>query len=190
MTPRLSSAFTPVLLIGFGMLLNSCFDLRKRNMDIVRAEAYVPVYGIDPVKRSVRFLSVQPVKDAGKIYVWGNLLFQVDLHKGIHVIDYSDRSNPQKIGFIQVHGCNEVAVKGSTLITNNINDLVTIDVSNPAQPKELARIKNAFPNAYDYQYNYQPPERGKYYICPSQDKGDVVGWTIEKNIKGANCVSH
>lgn len=154
--------------------------------DVVREEAYVPIY--DSVSMfQIKALPPQPVLKGGKIYVWGNYLFQVEQVKGVHIFNYADRKNPVKIGFIQSRGCNEVAAKGNYLIVNNMSDLVMIDVSKPDDVKEVGRVRKVF---YNYYYDYigypQPPTSG-YRVCPDFNKGDIVGWTLEKNVRGAYC---
>jgi hypothetical protein len=187
----------PVMLIGMGTAFASCWGISgKDNLqppqdDIIRDEAYVPVYGTDPVTHGIAAMPPQPIEQSGKIYVWGNLLFQIENLQGIHVIDYTDRQHPVKLGFIKVKGCSELAIKGYALITNNMNDLVTIDISKPGEAKELGRVPNAFPfysaNAY---MTARPPEKGKYYVCVDFYRGDVVGWKLEKNVKGAYCFNN
>jgi hypothetical protein len=178
--------------------LNSCYNNRERENDIytqelnkVRDEAYVPVYGVDTMVRYIAAKAPRATVNAGKIYVYGNYLFQVEKFKGVHVIDYSDKQKPVKLGFITSGGCTEVAVKNGYLITNNLNDLVTIDIYQIDAVKEVARIKNAFPHAQVELMNERmsPPVRGVYYQCADQTKGDVIDWKLEKNVKGANCIN-
>lgn len=152
----------------------------------IQPEAYVPVYSEEPVT-TISSTTPQPIVRSGKIYVWNNLLFQVELYRGIHVINYSDRSNPVKLGFIKVRGCSELAVKGTQLITNNLKDLVTIDISNPASVKEVGRIKNSFPMFYVQQLDFPPLPGNGWYVCPDYSQGDVKEWKLEKNVKYAYC---
>jgi hypothetical protein len=175
-----------VLMIGLGITLASCWGFGKKPIDDpVLAEAYVPVYGIDSTKFSIKTLQPQPVARAGKMYVWGNYLFQVDEFKGVHVINYSDRQNPVKLSFITIRGCTEVAVKGNVLVANNLQDLVSLDVRQPTDVKEVGRIKDAFPGFYSHEMN-PPPDQSRPALCPDLSKGDVVGWSLEKNVK-AGC---
>jgi hypothetical protein len=180
-----------ILFAALGLTLSSCWGgWSSKNLptpeDPIKAEAYVPVYSTTTVS-TIKSVAPQPIVHSGKIYVWNNLLFQIEQYKGIHVINYSDRSNPVKLGFIEVRGCNELAVKGTHLITNNIKDLVTIDISDPASVKEVGRMKNAFPMFYVQQLDYpMPPDRG-WYVCPDYSQGEVTGWKLEKNVKNAYC---
>lgn len=183
------------ILVASSILLVSCFDYHKKNLpppnggDVVRAEAYVPVYGAD--SGDVYKITSAPVRQtikAGKIYVQGKTLFQVEQLAGVHVINYSNKENPVKLGFIKSRGCSEVAYKNGFLIINNLDDLVFIDVSDINNIKEASRIRHAFVQFYVDQYNNsRPPVSGKYYVCPNYYKGDIVEWKLEKNVKGAYC---
>lgn len=168
----------------------SCYDKRSGQLpdiNMVRAEAYVPVYGTDSFTRTIKGGLPRQTQNAGKIYVLGNYLFQVEKMKGVHVIDYTDRKNPKKLGFIYSSGCSEVAVKNGFLIANNMDDLVTIDIRDLGDIKEAARIPKAFPHFF--MEISAPPVSGVYYVCPEFSKGDVIGWKLEKNVKGANCMN-
>src|SRR2546421_11892454 len=182
--------------MGLAASLTSCWGITTKNnlsapQNLKRDEAYVPVYKTSENSRAIRALPPQPTVFPGKIYVFGNLLFQIEKLPGIHVINYADRSHPIKIGFIKSRGCSELAVKNGYLITNNLDDLVTIDISNPADVKESARIPHAFADFYVAQYAYTlPPERGKYYVCPDFSKGEIVEWKLEKDVQGANCYNY
>jgi hypothetical protein len=94
--------------------------------------------------------------------------------RGIHVIDNTNPAQADRIGFITVNGCSQLSIKGKYLYTNSLADLVTLDISNPAQVREVHRVPNAFP---ELQYSYtlvQPTDTG-YYTCPIYDSV-VVGW--------------
>ena len=179
-----------MLLLAFGTTLSSCWGVCedcRSNASYTVAEAYLPIYGYDSSKYFIKKTPPRPILAGGKIYVWGNLLFQVEQYQGVHVIDYSDKRNPVKIGFIASKGCTEVAVKGNYLIVNNLTDLVTVDFSNFSAVKEVGRLKGAFPSQLtSWQYE-QPSVKGVYYKCPEPNKGDVMGWELKKNVKDHWC---
>jgi hypothetical protein len=172
----------------------SCWDFNRRPIEPapIREEAYVPVYGYDSSLRVVKNETPQPTLKAGKIYVFGSYLFQVEENAGIHIIDYRDKTKPVKVSFIKSVGCSELAVKNGLLITNNMNDLVTVNISDFQSVKEVSRIKKAFKNYYFNWYDgfKKPPERGKYFVCPHFDKGDVIDWKLEKKVADANCYNN
>jgi hypothetical protein len=138
---------------------------------------YKPVYasGNQDLKQ-VYAKSEQPTVKAGKIYVTGNLLFQVEQDSGIHVINIADRAHPEKIGFIKSAMCREVAVKNGYVYTNNLADLVVVDISDINNVQVKSRIENVFPDLM----LQSPPAFANgqltYFECPDPAKGVIIGW--------------
>src|SRR5207253_1944522 len=116
----------------------------------------------------------QPVVQAGNIYAFGHYIFQVDVGRGIHVIENTNPAQADRIGFITVNGCTQLSIKGKYLYTNSMADLVTLDISNPAHVHEVNRVLSAFPE-FQYYYPLAQPEETGYYTCPRYDSV-VVGW--------------
>ena len=143
-----------------------------------------PVYAAESAAKQIGYKAEkQPLLQAGNIYAFRNYIFQVDVGRGIHVIDNSVPAQADRIGFITVNGCTQISIKGAYLYTNSIADLVTLDISNPAQVREVSRVPNAFP---EFQYTYpliRPNEKG-YYACPLYDSV-VIGWV--KDSIDASC---
>lgn len=173
------------------LFFSSCYWMGQKPYEPEpRDDVWVPVYGFDQNLRKITATDSLPTASAGKIYTIGSLIYQVEVGKGLHVIDYSNRNDPKKLGFIQVAGCEEVAAKDGLLIVNCLNDLVTIDVSNLREPKEIGRVRNAFAQELYFNsaaYQAKPPERNVYYVCPSPHLGDVVGWEIRDGVRDAYC---
>jgi hypothetical protein len=142
-----------------------------------------PVYATEITAKQIQYIAQpQSLLQAGNIYAFGKYIFQVDVGRGIHVIDNSEPSKADRIGFITVSGCSQISIKGSYLYTNSLDDLVTLDMSDPVHLKEVSRVKNAFP---EFRYNYplvQPEESG-YYLCPRMDSV-VVGWVKDSIYTG------
>lgn len=134
-----------------------------------------PVYAAKTSAKTIQYLpGKQPLKQAGNIYAFRRYIFQVDVGNGIHVIDNTDPATADRVGFIVLHGCAQLSIRGNYLYTNSLDDLVTLDLSDPAQPREVNRVAGAFP---EMNYNYplaQPADTG-YYICPRYDSV-VVDW--------------
>jgi hypothetical protein len=145
-------------------------------------EALVPVYANPATASQVAVLPARPISKAGKIYVFGTWLFENDLYQGIHIIDVSNRANPRKVAFLSVPFSTEIAVKGNYLYTNNVDDLLTFDISNPAAPVLVKRLENVFP-VPDQKY---PREQGVFFECPDPAKGIIVRWE-QKQIERPNC---
>lgn len=84
--------------------------------------------------------NIQP----GKIWYTDNYLYVNIPGNGIVVLNNRDASQPQKVGFIEIQGNVDLAVKGNILYANSNRDLVAIDISDPNNPKEMKRIPNIF----------------------------------------------
>jgi len=157
----------PVLLLGLAALfLFGCGSSSPQEV-----EGYVPIYQSDSSIASIHSSDPQPTVTAGKIYTMGNMLYQVEPGAGIHVIDISNPSAPEKISFIRIMGVSDIAIKSTMLYANNYNDLVIVDISNIQAVKLLKRQENAF----QFNATQLPPGTG-YFECVDPSKGKVVGW--------------
>jgi hypothetical protein len=85
------------------------------------------------------------IQEPAKIYAYGTYLFISEKFQGVHVIDNANPARPVNQGFIRIPGCVDVAVKGTTLFADNATDLIGIDVSDPANVREISRVRDAFP---------------------------------------------
>jgi hypothetical protein len=191
-TPALLITALSIIIIS----LSGCWSFYKEDEQryngrtYVRDEAYIPIYGIDSFYSVIKTMPPQPIVESGKIYVLGNTLFQVEQLRGVHVINYSDKSKPVKTAFIKCTDATEIAVKSGFLVVNNGSDLVTVDISDLSNVKEVARVKDAFKTFYNTLWQTQKPgKKGKYYVCPHAFTREqiVVGWKLEKNVENANC---
>ena len=151
-------------------------------------EGYIPVYSQDV--STLKTITAGPARttvNGGKVYTVGNLLFQVEQDSGIHVINYSNPSSPQKLGFIRSFLCKELAVKNGFIYTNNLSDLVVIDINNPSNIKEAGRTADVFP---DLGLQYPPKSANQfgriYFECPDPKKGVVVAWK-KQTINNPKC---
>lgn len=116
----------------------------------------------------------KPIQQAGNIYAFGRYIFQVDVGRGIHVIDNSVPAQADRIGFIAINGCEQISIRGAYLYTNSFSDLVTLNISDPTHLVEVSRVPGAFPELM-YSYPMVQPEEIGYYECPTYDS-IVVGW--------------
>ena len=134
-----------------------------------------PVYGIDTVAKKIYYMGEkQPIAIPGNIYAFGKYIFQVDIGRGIHVIDNTIPAQADRIGFIVVKSCSQISIRGRHLYTNSYDDLVTIDIADPVNLREVGRLKNVFPS-YRANYPLVAPDESGYYNCPRTDS-IVVGW--------------
>lgn len=113
---------------------------------------YTPVYmSLAELRGSVKKEAPRAIEQPGKIYLYGNYIFLNEVNKGIHVIDNSNPSAPNKFAFITIPGNVDIAVKGGVMYADNYTDLVALDISDPQNVKESRRIEFAFPyRQYEY----------------------------------------
>ena len=114
---------------------------------------YYPVSGYIPVlmdraemERAVKLEAPRPMIDPGKIYYKDPYLFIVEKYKGVHVIDNSNASNPEKIGFVHIDGIRDMAMKDDVMYADNAVDLIAVEF-NAAKTSVVVskRLKNYFP---------------------------------------------
>ena len=152
------------------LFIASCTD---RYVEVFTANS--PVYmTYDDLRKAVKQSASRDLVNPGKIYFKDNYIFVVEEMKGIHIINASNPSSPQKTGFIEVPGCVDIAVKNSTLYADSYVDLVAIDVSNLSNIKEVTRVKDIFPYTV-------PPADNEYRIAEvDKDKGVVINWEVKE----------
>jgi hypothetical protein len=139
------------------------------NREVVALE---PIYKSVTEVESIQSLSPRNMVKPGKIYAFGNFVFQADDGTGIHITDITNKTAPVKKAFLSVPYCSEIAVKGNFLYANNLNDLVIFDITNPQQPSLVKRSSNVFPLVSQL----HPAQQNTYFVCPDPAKGLVVGW--------------
>ncbi len=140
---------------------------------------YKPVYTTDSSILRITADTARAVKNAGKIYVIGNLILQNEIGAGVHVLDKTIPSQIKNIGFITIKGNTEISIKEGFLYANSFADLVVINITNWRQPAEVKRIKNAFAQGNNQPgfYNFIPlPEHNVYWDCTSTRAGFQTGW--------------
>lgn len=129
---------------------------------------YTPVYKDKAeVLASIGSHSPRELKNTGKIYLYGNYIFLNEINKGVHVIDNSDPSSPDKVAFIDIPGNLDIAVKGTTLYADLYTDLLAIDIANPLQASLTKVVPDVFPER-SYTDGF----------VPRQDKV-IVDWIVK-----------
>jgi hypothetical protein len=124
----------PLVLLLQGCLKDSCINTYK---------IYSPVYkSLTQVREEMKSTAPQPIKTPGKIFLYGNYIFMNELDKGIHVIDNSNPSSPSRIGYINIPGNVDLAVKGSYLYADSYSDIVVFNISNPVNVTPVKFMNN------------------------------------------------
>ena len=98
--------------------------------------AYNPVYMTpESMRESIRLEDERALKNPGKIYFYKQMVFINELGKGVHVFDNSDYSNPTNLGFINIPGNYDVAIKEDVMYVDNSYDLISLDISSISSPR-------------------------------------------------------
>ncbi len=156
-----------ILFIGF----NSCMD---EYTEVFTANS--PIYmSYEDLREAVKITSSRDLENTGKIYFKDGYIFVNEELKGIHIIDNQDPANPKNIGFIEIPGNVDIAVKNNILYADSYVDLVAIDISTVTNPVVVKRLEDVFP------YTTPAPENEDYRVAEiDKEKGVVIDWEIKK----------
>lgn len=138
-----------------------------------RYRPYKPVYmSYEELRSAVKLEAPREIGKRGKIYLYENLLMINEPNKGVHIFDNTDAANPIALGFINVPGNIDIAVRDGVVYLDSFIDLVAITLSLPDSVTVKKRITEMF--EYDpYQALDNPDIYFEYYEI---EKGVVVGY--------------
>lgn len=139
---RFTSISILTLVFGFIIFNQSC-SYDKCN-ETIKYQIFNPVYMTKAQLRNISIEEAKPLKNPGKIYVFGKYLFINEFYEGVHIFDNSDKANPINLSFISIPGNVDIAVKENTLYADNFLDLLNFDISDPQNPKYIGSIENTF----------------------------------------------
>lgn len=134
----------PLLFVLLASTLWSCNDQCKETRITRR---YTPIsISLAEIRSNVKTESPHDLVRPGKIYTKDNYLLINEIKTGIHVVDNTDPSNPKFLAFINIPGNGDISVRNNILYADSYTDLVAIDISDPANSKEVSRVPNVFRN--------------------------------------------
>ncbi|MBL7815854.1 MAG: hypothetical protein JNL70_12640 [Saprospiraceae bacterium] len=117
---------------------------------------WVPIYKTDAeMQAPPQYQAARPMKNTGKIYFYGKYILINERKEGIHVIDNSNPANPLPVGFLNIVGNVDMAVKGNFLYADSYRDLLTIDISTISNPRVTCRAQDVFQSLF-----WRDPQRG------------------------------
>lgn len=167
-----------LLLAGFmAILLSSCDndDVQKETMQVA-----VPVkMTIEDFRASVKITEPVEVEESGKIYTYDNYIFINDLNKGVLVLDNSGY-NPVKKKFLSIPANTDIAIKDNILFANSGRDLVTFDISDLENIKQLERLEDVFESHHPA---IPMDAEGVDYAGFDHATEIIVGYTLETREK-------
>lgn len=156
--------------IFFAIFFSGCKDVIYEN-DLRNVPVYI---SYAELRSAVSTDSPRDLNNPGKIYFKDGYIFINEQLKGIHVIDNRDPKNPANVAFIEIPGNIDMAIKNDMLYADSYIDLVSIDISDLNNPKEVDRVTNVFP------YTVPQIKDGNYLMAEiDEDKGVVIDWVID-----------
>jgi len=118
------------------------------------------------------------ITNIGKMCFYKDYLYISEPEKGIHIIDNRNPSSPQIVGFIELLGNADLAIRNDRLYADSYIDLVWFDISNPALPSLTGRLDSIFPGAFPITNNQYVID---YQKCvDGQKTGIIVGWNMKE----------
>lgn len=121
------------------------------------------------LESAVQWRETREIQQPGKIWVYNQFIFVIEQYRGIHVIDNTDTTSPKKLGFIQIDGCTDVAVKSGRIYANNAVDLICIKPDPVAKSMTvLSRNRNVLPEL-------SPPDgAGLQQFSKNRPEGTII----------------
>lgn len=163
------------LFLLFSFALAGCEDVVK---ETVTYRINEPVFMSANEFRSSVKVSSNPhkIENYGKICFYNGYLYISESEKGIHIIDNQDPSKPKIIGFIELLGNADIAIRDNMLFADSYVDLVWFDITNPASPVFKGRLEEVFTTALPRTENNVGIDYNMCYGEGSKSKGIIVGW--------------
>jgi hypothetical protein len=172
----------------FLFLMVGLFAACNDESDLVKYQVNEPVIMTEAqFRNSVKVTNrSRKIEDYGKICFYNGFLFISEPGEGIHIIDNRNPSAPTNVGFIELVGNADIAIKNDLLYADALIDLVWFDITNPAKPGLKGRLENVFPEAIPPVDNGYGCDYSGIYTNGGQRKGVVVGWKLTKRTEPAD----
>lgn len=124
--------------------------------------------------------SAQPIGTQGKLCFYGGYLYVSEPEAGIHIIDNRNPQSPQAVGFVDLEGNVDLAVRNGRLYADSYVDLVWFDLTDPARPAYAGRLENVFKYALPCIDNEYSIDYGQCFVETDRNENIVVGWKLVK----------
>lgn len=135
-----------ILLIALVFFQSCDFDNQVPSLDTIQTYLIATPLKSDLVtfkEEAVAISEPEPIIESGKIYAYKNYVFVNDVYRGFHILDNTNPSSPQNIGFIKLEGNNDISIKDDRLYADSYGDLVIMDISDIQNITLAKRMENA-----------------------------------------------
>ena len=162
--------------LGVTCLFNACENTMT---EVVTYNINEPVFmPLSDFRSSVKVADqAVEISQRGKMCFYNGYLYISEPEKGIHIIDNRNPAAPQNIGFIELIGNADLAIRNDLLYADAFIDLVWFDINNPAKPELKGRLENVFPQGLPEIPNDYNCDYSQVYSA-NGTKGIIVGWKL------------
>ena len=136
------------------------------------------------------------LENPGKFYYLNNLILINERGAGVHIIDNSDITDPQKLGFIAIEGNEDISLSGHFIYADTWQNIIVIDIENYREPKVVNVINGVKDEIWPvddglFIVDYQEVARTEQVPC--EDFDDIFFFTdnrlwIENSVDVADFV--
>ncbi|MGK0366246.1 MAG: hypothetical protein ACI85O_003319 [Saprospiraceae bacterium] len=136
--------FLPFLAIVATLFFQSCVkdSCEKMTTWVQTTAIYKTQAEMDAVQVSNE--ATRALKKPGKIYFYNDFIFINEIREGVHIIDNTDPTSPQNIGFINIEGNADIAIKDGRLYADSYTTLFILDVSDVNNVSVIDRQSTIF----------------------------------------------
>jgi hypothetical protein len=168
------------LLFLFGITALALGGCKDSVTEMVTYKINEPIFlSTEAFRNSVKVTAdKRQITNIGKMCFYKDYLYISEPEKGIHIIDNRNPSSPQIVGFIELLGNADVAIRNDRLYADSYIDLVWFDISNPSLPSLAGRLDSIFPGSLPITNNQYAID---YQKCvDGQKTGVIVGWNMKE----------
>ena len=170
-----------LLFIGVCLSLSACFPDPVPVFPVDEVQGFKPVYA-EETDIEIKLVAQEPIRYPGKIYVLEDYLFVNDINYGVHVFDNSNPYLPRKVGFIQIIGNQDIAIRNGIMYADYLENLVAIDLRSFPDITVTERLLGGS----EWSNQYPPNSDGGYFECVDPSRGTVIGW-VRATLYQPNC---
>lgn len=175
-----------ILLLAIGFLQSCDFDNQVSDLDA--KQIYLVA---TPLKsnlttfkeEAIEITEPVPMINSGKIYAYKNYIFVNDVYLGFHILDNTDPTAPENIGFIKLEGNNDISIKDDRLYADSYGDLVVMDISDINNISVINRMDGAIYQEFwcTVGFDVEWPE-ADFYDYSDFDAGSdaLTGWEVNE----------
>ncbi|MFT3753143.1 MAG: hypothetical protein QM800_09790 [Paludibacter sp.] len=174
------------ILFLFSLVAFALAGCEDRITETITYKINEPVFMPSSTFRNSVKVSAVPhqITKLGKMCFYNDYLYISEPEKGIHIIDNRNPENPEIIGFIELMGNADLAIRNGQLYADSYIDLVWFDISNPTLPELKGRLDSIFPTALPVIENQYGIDYAKCY--GEQRQGVVIGWKLTERTEDVN----